>query len=336
MTTLFVTGGCGFIGSNFIRGLLQAEADLSIVNFDALTYAGNLANLADLSGHPRYRFVKGDITDRAAVEAALAGSDGVINFAAESHVDRSILDSGPFVRTNVIGTQVLLDAARAAKVKRFVQVSTDEVYGSLGATGLFTETTPLHPSSPYSASKASADHLVMAYVHTFGMDAVITRCSNNYGPYQFPEKLIPLFITNLMNDQQVPVYGDGQQIRDWIHVRDHGSGVFAAWKNGKAGEVYNFGGRCEKPNLELTQLLVDLLGKSRALIKYVQDRPGHDRRYAIDCSKAESELGWRPLVAFDQGLRETIEWYKNNQEWVRQVRSGEYLKYYEKQYGNRG
>ncbi len=335
MTTLFVTGGCGFIGSNFIRWLLESEPDIAVVNFDALTYAGNLQNLADLHGHPRYRFIKGDITDRPSVEAGIVGADGVIHFAAESHVDRSILDSGPFVRTNVLGTQVLLDAARAAKIKRFVHVSTDEVYGSLGETGFFTESTPLHPNSPYSASKAASDLLVQAYVHTFGMDAVITRCSNNYGPYQFPEKLIPLFITNLMQDKQVPVYGDGMQIRDWIHVRDHGSGVFAAWKKGKAGEVYNFGGRCEKPNIELTQLLIDLLGKSRSLIKYVQDRPGHDRRYAIDCSKAERELGWRPLVAFDQGLNETIEWYKANAAWTANVRSGDYLKYYDRQYANR-
>ncbi len=335
MAKLLVTGGCGFIGSNFIRWLLEADSQVSIVNFDALTYAGNLANLTDLTKHPRYRFVKGDITDRSAVETAIAGVDAVINFAAESHVDRSIIDSGPFVRTNVLGAQTLLDAARSAKVKRFVQVSTDEVYGSLGQTGYFTETTPLHPNSPYSASKAAADLLVMAYVHTFNMDAVITRCSNNYGPYQFPEKLIPLFIANLMQDQQVPVYGDGMQIRDWIHVRDHCSGVAAAWKKGKAGEVYNFGGRCEKPNIELTQTLIELLGKSRSLIKYVQDRPGHDRRYAIDCAKAERELGWQPAVAFDKGLRETIDWYKTNTEWVKNVRSGEYLKYYERQYGSR-
>jgi dTDP-glucose 4,6-dehydratase len=305
------------------------------VNFDALTYAGNLANLADIANHSRYRFIKGNITDRAAVNEALAGIDSIISFAAESHVDRSILDSGPFIRTNVIGTQTLLDAARAAKVRRFVQVSTDEVYGSLGPTGLFTEATPLHPNSPYSASKAAADMLVQAYEHTYGMDVVITRCSNNYGPYQFPEKLIPLFITNLMNDQQVPVYGDGMQIRDWIHVRDHCTGVAAAWKKGKSGEVYNFGGRCEKPNLELTHTLIDLLGKPRSLIKYVQDRPGHDRRYAIDCSKAERELGWSPAVNFETGLRETIEWYQANQEWVKNVRSGEYLKYYERQYGGR-
>jgi dTDP-glucose 4,6-dehydratase len=307
-----------------------------VVNFDALTYAGNLANLADVADMPRYRFVKGDITDRAVVLGALGeGTDAVINFAAESHVDRSILDSGPFVRTNVLGTQVLLDAARAKGVKRFVQVSTDEVYGSLGPDGYFTEITPLAPSSPYSASKAAADLLVMAYAHTFGMDAVITRCSNNYGPYQFPEKIIPLFITNLMADQQVPVYGDGMQIRDWIHVLDHCRGVEAAWRKGKAGEVYNFGGRCELPNLHLTHKLLDLLGKPRTLIKHVQDRLGHDRRYAIDCSKAERELGWKPQVTFEEGLRETIGWYQDNQPWVNQVRSGDYLKYYERQYGNR-
>jgi dTDP-glucose 4,6-dehydratase len=335
MRKVLVTGGCGFIGSNFVRLVLQSEPGVSVVNFDALTYAGNLANLSDVEKHPRYRFIKGDITDRDAVKKVVAGVDSVINFAAESHVDRSIMDSGPFVHTNVIGTQILLDAARAAKVRRFVQVSTDEVYGSLGPTGFFTETTPLHPNSPYSASKAAADMLVQAYVHTFGMDAPITRCSNNYGPYQFPEKIIPLFITNLMNDQQVPVYGDGMQIRDWIHVRDHCAGVLAAWKNGKGGEVYNFGGRCEMPNLNLTHTLLDLLGKPRTLIKHVQDRPGHDRRYAIDCSKAERELGWKPAVIFAEGLRETIAWYEANQGWVKGVRSGEYLKYYAQQYGSR-
>jgi dTDP-glucose 4,6-dehydratase len=336
MPTLFVTGGCGFIGSNFVRHLLTSDPTVRVINFDALTYAGNLANLADVANHPRYRFVKGDITDRSAVLNALGdGVDAIINFAAESHVDRSILDSGPFVRTNVMGTQILLDAARERKVPRFVQVSTDEVYGSLGPTGLFTEATPLAPNSPYSASKAAADLLVRAYHHTFGMDAVVTRCSNNYGPYQFPEKIIPLFITNLMTDQSVPVYGDGMQVRDWIHVLDHARGVEAAFRKGRAGEVYNFGGRCEMPNLHLTHKLLELLGKPKSLIKYVQDRPGHDRRYAIDCSKAERELGWAPQATFDEGLRETIDWYRANQPWVNQVRSGEYLKYYERQYGNR-
>jgi dTDP-glucose 4,6-dehydratase len=334
MPTLFVTGGCGFIGSNFVRRLLSSDPTVRVINFDALTYAGNLANLAEVSDNSRYKFIRGDITDQPAVLKALGdGVDGVINFAAESHVDRSILDSGPFVRTNVLGTQVLLDAAREKKVPRFVQVSTDEVYGTLGPTGLFTENTPLAPNSPYSASKAAADLLVRAYHHTFRMDAVVTRCSNNYGPYQFPEKIIPLFITNLMSDQPVPVYGDGMQVRDWIHVLDHARGVEFAWRKGKAGEVYNFGGRCELPNLHLTHKLLELLGKPKTLIKYVQDRPGHDRRYAIDCSKAERELGWSPRVTFEQGLQETINWYRANQPWVNQVRSGDYLKYYEQQYG---
>jgi dTDP-glucose 4,6-dehydratase len=334
MPTLLVTGGCGFIGSNFVRHLLAADPAVAVVNFDALTYAGNLANLADLAGHPRYTFVKGDITDWAAVRAAMGrGVTDVINFAAESHVDRSIQDSGPFVRTNVIGTQILLDAAREYGVKKYVQVSTDEVYGSLGPTGAFTEETPLAPNSPYSASKAGADQLVRAYYHTFGLPAVITRCSNNYGPYQFPEKLIPLFVTNLLKDEPVPVYGDGMQVRDWIHVLDHCTGVEAAWRKGQPGEVYNFGGRCEKPNLELTHLLLDLLGKPRTLIRYVHDRPGHDRRYAIDCTKAERELGWAPKVPFEKGLRETIDWYKANAGWVDAIKNKDYLSYYVKQYG---
>jgi dTDP-glucose 4,6-dehydratase len=336
MSVLLVTGGCGFIGSNFIRHLLATDPEVRVINFDVLTYAGNLQNLADLAKQSRYSFIRGDVADRDAVRAAFQrGVTDVIHFAAESHVDRSIQDSGPFIRTNVVGTQVLLDAAREFKVKKYVQVSTDEVYGSLGPTGLFTEETPLAPNSPYSASKASADLLVRSYHHTFGMPVVTTRCSNNYGPYQFPEKLIPLFIANLLADQQVPVYGDGMQVRDWIHVLDHCRGVEAAWRCGKPGEVYNFGGRCEKPNLELTHLLLDMLGKPKSLIRYVQDRPGHDRRYAIDCSKAERELGWRVQVQFENGLRDTINWYLDNQPWVANVRSGEYLKYYEKQYGNR-
>jgi len=334
MRPLLVTGGCGFIGSNYVRYLLESDPDVSIVNLDALTYAGNLASLLDLVSHPRYHFVYGDITDRAAVQQAIGeGVSGIVNFAAESHVDRSIMDSGPFVKTNVIGTQVLLDAAREFQVPSFVQVSTDEVYGSLGPTGLFTETTPLAPSSPYSASKAAADLLVLAYVHTFALPAVITRCSNNYGPYQFPEKLIPLFITNLFSDQQVPVYGDGMQIRDWIHVRDHCAGIDAVRRKGRPGEVYNLGGRCEKPNIEITHLLLDLIGKPRTLIRHVKDRLGHDRRYAIDCSKAERELGWTPKIAFADGIRETIDWYRQNRDWVDTIRSGEYLKYYERQYG---
>jgi len=336
MSTILVTGGCGFIGSNFIRHLLSADSNSRIINFDCLTYAGNLANLNDVASHQRYQFVKGDITDRDQVRAAMRfGVTDIINFAAESHVDRSILDSGPFVRTNVLGTQVLLDAAREFGVRKFVQVSTDEVYGSLGSTGYFTEETPLHPNSPYSASKAGADLLVHAYHHTFGLPALITRCSNNYGPYQFPDKLIPLFVTNLLRDEPVPVYGDGQQIRDWIHVLDHCRGVEAAWRYGKNGEVYNFGGRCEKPNLDLTRLLLRLLLKSESLIRYVADRPGHDRRYAIDCAKAERELGWQPRIDFERGIAETIEWYRGNGPWVAAIRNKDYLSYYERQYGKR-
>jgi dTDP-glucose 4,6-dehydratase len=334
MLTVVVTGGCGFIGSNFVRFLLETDPAVNVVNFDQLTYAGNLANLSDLARHPRYRFVKGDVAELAAVrEVVKGGVDSVIHFAAESHVDRSILDSGPFLRTNVLGTQVLLDAARAANVRKYVQVSTDEVYGSLGPTGAFTEETPLAPNSPYAASKASADLLVRAYHHTFGFPAVITRCSNNYGPYQFPEKLIPLFISNLMRDEPAPVYGDGLQVRDWIHVHDHCTAVHAVWKAGRAGEIYNAGGRCEKTNLDLTHTLLDVLEKPQSLIKYVKDRPGHDRRYAIDCSKIERELGWRPTIPFERGLRDTVTWYREHADWVAGVRTGEYLKYYERQYG---
>lgn len=337
MGALLVTGGCGFIGSNFVRYLLAKEPDTRLVNYDALTYAGNLDNLHDLARHPRYQFVKGDVADREKVEATLRAHKitDLIHFAAESHVDRSILDTGPFIRTNIVGTQVLLDAARAVGVTRYVQVSTDEVYGSLGDTGAFTEETPLAPNSPYAASKAAADMLVRSYQHTFGFPALITRCSNNYGPYQFPEKLIPLFVSNLAANQPVPVYGDGQQVRDWIHVRDHCAGVHAVWRKGRVGEVYNLGGRCERTNLALTHTLLHAMNRPASLIKYVHDRPGHDRRYAIDCAKAERELGWRPLVPFEQGLADTVAWYLANGDWVARIRSGEYLKYYEKQYGSR-
>ncbi len=336
MKTMLVTGGCGFIGSNFIHYVLENDPSIAVVNFDCLTYAGNLANLTAVADHPRYRFVRGDVTDRAAVDAALAGGiTSIVHFAAESHVDRSILDSGPFVRTNIVGTQVLLDAARASKVERYVQVSTDEVYGSLGPSGAFTEETPLAPNSPYAASKAAADLLVHSYVHTFQLPALITRCSNNYGPYQFPEKLIPLFISNLLKNESVPVYGDGQNIRDWLHVRDHCSAIYSVWRDGRVGEVYNVGGRCERTNLELTYALLDALGKPRSLIRYVKDRPGHDRRYAIDCTKIERELGWQPAVTFEQGLRDTVAWYRQNTGWVDRIRTGEYLKYYESQYGDR-
>ena len=336
MPPILVTGGCGFIGSNFIRHLLETDPHATVINFDALTYAGNLANLADLKANPRYRLVRGDITDRNAVRPVLSqGVAGIIHFAAESHVDRSIHDSGPFVRTNVLGTQLLLDAAREFGVPRFVHISTDEVYGTLGDSGYFTEETPLAPNSPYSASKAAADLLVRSYVHTFGLNAVTTRCSNNYGPYQFPEKLIPLFITNLLRNEPVPVYGNGLNVRDWIHVRDHCRAILSVWKAGKAGEVYNIGGRCEKTNLDLTYALLDALGKPRSMIRYVKDRPGHDQRYAIDCTKIERDLGWKPEVTFEDGLRETVDWYRNNASWVANIRSGDYLSYYHRQYGAR-
>ena len=317
MNTVLVTGGCGFIGSNFIRRLLGRGPDVAVVNLDCLSYAGNPHNLADLRTEPRYRFVHGSVTDARLVRELVGqGVESIINFAAESHVDRSINDAGPFVQANVVGTQVLLDAARGAGLRKFVQVSTDEVYGSLGPAGYFTEETPLAPNSPYSASKAAADLLVRSYVHTFGLPAVITRCSNNYGPYQFPEKLIPLFISRLMRDEPVPVYGDGLNVRDWIYVLDHCAAVERVWRDGRSGDVYNIGGRCEKTNLELTQLLLDRLGKPRSLIRYVADRPGHDRRYAIDCSKIERELGWRPETSFEDGLRATVRWYQDNADWV--------------------
>jgi dTDP-glucose 4,6-dehydratase len=334
MARILVTGGAGFIGSNFIRYLLETDPAIEVLNFDQLTYAGNLANLDGVNSDPRYRFVRGDITERDAVRRVMGdGVSAVVNFAAESHVDRSIHDSGPFVRTNVLGTQVLLDAAREARVQRYLQVSTDEVYGSLGATGYFTEETPLAPNSPYAASKAAADLLVRSYVHTFGLPAVITRCSNNYGPYQFPEKLIPLFITNLLRDLPVPVYGDGQNVRDWIHVRDHCAAIDRVLRHGRAGEVYNIGGHCERTNLALTHDLLRAVKKPASLIQYVADRLGHDRRYAIDSGKIERELGWRPLVTFEDGLRDTVRWYCEHAEWVQDVRSGEYQTYYQRQYG---
>ncbi|HXG12781.1 MAG TPA: dTDP-glucose 4,6-dehydratase [Gemmataceae bacterium] len=336
MTTVLVTGGCGFIGSNFIHYLLETDPEVRVVNLDCLTYAGNLANLADVADHPRYRFIRGDIADRDAVRQAFqTGIDVVINFAAESHVDRSIHDASPFVRTNILGTQTLLDAAREFRVKVFVQISTDECYGSLGPTGFFTEETPLAPNSPYAASKAAADLLVRSYVHTYGLPALITRCSNNYGPYQFPEKLIPLFITNLLEDRPVPVYGDGQNVRDWIHVRDHCAAIDRVWRAGRPGEVYNIGARCELTNLELTRTLLKIMGKPESLIRFVKDRPGHDRRYAIDPSKIECELGWKPRIRFEEGLRETVRWYQTHPEWVARIRTGEYLTYYERQYGPR-
>ena len=333
---ILVTGGCGFIGAHFLRLLLAERPDRHVVNVDALTYAGNPDNVADLVDDPRYRFEQVDIADQDAIGELVdrVQPSAIVNFAAESHVDRSIRDSGPFLRTNVLGTQHLLDAARRNGTPRFVQVSTDEVYGSLGPDGLFTEQTPLAPSSPYSASKAAADMLVGSYAHTFGMNAVLTRCSNNYGPNQFPEKLIPLFIANIQEGRRLPVYGDGRQVRDWIHVTDHCRGVLAALERGTAGEVYNFGGNGERTNLELIHTLLDLLGGSRSLIEYVTDRPGHDRRYAIDFSKSTRELDWQPQVRLEDGLAETIGWYEAHRDWTDRVRSGEYRAYYRQQYGS--
>jgi dTDP-glucose 4,6-dehydratase len=313
MSQVMVTGGCGFIGSNFVRHLLQNDPSVRVLNLDLLTYAGNPENLADLASNPRYQFIQGDIADPACVRSLLAqGMDAVFNFAAESHVDRSIQDAAPFVRTNVLGTQVLLDAARDFQIGRYIQISTDECYGSLGPTGAFTENTPLAPNSPYAASKAAADLLVASYVHTFGLPALITRCSNNYGPYQYPEKLIPLFITRLLRGESVPVYGDGLQVRDWIHVRDHCTALEAVWRRGRIGEVYNIGGRCEKTNLELTHALLRATGRPASFIQHVTDRLGHDRRYAMDCTKIERELGWRPAISFEEGLRETVRWYQDH------------------------
>ncbi|RMG34906.1 MAG: dTDP-glucose 4,6-dehydratase [Planctomycetota bacterium] len=337
MRSLLVTGGCGFIGSNFILYQLEHYPQQRIVNLDKLTYAGNPENLAEVEDDRRYHFVHGDICDRAAVVELLRehAVEAVVNFAAESHVDRSILDSGPFVRTNVQGVTALMDACREAGVQRFVQISTDEVYGSLGPTGRFTEQTPLAPNSPYAASKAAADLLVRSYFQTFGFPAIITRCSNNYGPRQFPEKLIPLFIANALADEPLPVYGRGENVRDWIHVTDHCRGIDAALRRGRPGEVYNFGGDCELRNIDLTRRLLALLGKPESLIRFVEDRPGHDWRYAIDASKAKRELGWEPTIRFEDGLRDTITWYREHADWVERVRSGEYRSYYERQYGRR-
>jgi dTDP-glucose 4,6-dehydratase len=333
---LLVTGGAGFIGSNFVRFIIEGHRDCKVVNLDKLTYAGNLENLAGLENNPRHEFVQGDICDPHAVQQILKGGvDAIVNFAAESHVDRSILEASEFVKTNIHGTLVLLEAARAHKVERYLQVSTDEVYGSLGATGAFTESTPLAPNSPYAASKASADLLVRSFHHTYGLPALVTRCSNNYGPYQFPEKLIPLLATNAMAGLPLPIYGDGMYVRDWIHVRDHCGALDKVLHHGKAGEIYNVGARQEMPNLDIVRLILQALGKGEDLITFVKDRPGHDRRYAIDATKIERELGWRPEVPFTQGIKDTIEWYRRNTTWVQHVRSGEYLNYYQRMYHHR-
>ncbi|MEK3750187.1 dTDP-glucose 4,6-dehydratase [Paenibacillus sp. FSL E2-8871] len=333
---LLITGGAGFIGSNFVLYMLQQHPDYQIVNVDALTYAGNLENLKSIENHPNHKFVKADITDVQAMGALLSqGVDVVVNFAAESHVDRSILEPEVFVKTNVLGTQVLLDAAKKYSVTKFVQVSTDEVYGSLGATGLFTEETPLTPNSPYSASKAGGDLLVRAYHETFGLPVNITRCSNNYGPYQFPEKLIPLMISRALADQALPVYGDGMNIRDWLYVEDHCSAIDLVIHKGVNGEVYNIGGNNERTNVHIVNTVLQELGKPDSLITYVQDRPGHDRRYGIDPTKIMNELGWKPKHTFETGIKETIQWYLNNREWWTRIQSGEYRKYTELQYGDR-
>ena len=333
---LLVTGGAGFIGSSFIRLILQWHPEYEVVNLDKLTYAGNLETLAGLENDARYKFVRGDICDARIMEEILVqGVDAVVNFAAESHVDRSILDSSEFVRTNVQGTLNLLECSRRRRVSRFVQISTDEVYGSLGPAGSSCESSPLAPNSPYAASKAAADLLVRSYHRTYGLPAIVTRCSNNYGPFQFPEKLIPLFITNALADLSLPIYGDGLYVRDWIHVRDHCSAIDRVLHDGRPGEIYNIGARHEMPNIEIARLILRTLGKGEGLMKHVEDRPGHDRRYAIDPSKLERELGWSPKVPFEDGLAETIRWYQESPSWVEHVRSGEYVTYFDRMYRQR-
>ncbi|RKH68610.1 dTDP-glucose 4,6-dehydratase [Corallococcus aberystwythensis] len=331
---VLVTGGCGFIGSNLVKYLRRERPDWKLVNLDKLTYAGNLETLADLEGDPRHVFVRGDIGNRELVEHLLVqhGIDAVMHLAAESHVDRSILGPEVFVTTNVLGTQQLLEACRARGVKRFLMVSTDEVYGSLGPTGAFTESSPLQPSSPYSASKTSSDLVALAYHHTFKMDVVVTRCSNNYGRYQFPEKLIPLMVVNALHDKPLPVYGDGANVRDWLHVDDHCQGLLVALEKGRAGEVYNIGGGSERRNIEIVKGILGLLNKPESLIKYVADRPGHDRRYAIDPTKIRTELGYQPKHTFEQGLAETVTWYVENRAWWERVTSGAYRQYFDTQY----
>ena len=335
---LLVAGGAGFIGSNFIRYILASHDDWQVVNVDKLTYAGNLANLEDVEGDERYRFFRADICDAKEIESIVAEGepDAIVNFAAETHVDRSIEDPSLFLRTNVLGAQVLLDAARKHGVARFVQISTDEVYGSLGATGKFSEDSPLRPNSPYAASKTAADLLVRAYFKTYGLPAIVTRCSNNYGPYQFPEKIIPFFVTLLKQDKQVPVYGDGRNVRDWIHVDDHSRAVEAVLLRGKPGEVYNVGGGNERTNIEITKLLLAAMGKPESLLKFVPDRPGHDRRYAIDDTKIRTGLGVAPRVPFEEGIRETVRWYLENEPWWRAVQSGEYLSFFDRWYRQKG
>lgn len=331
---VIVTGGAGFIGSNFVHYMVNKYPEYEIVNVDCLTYAGNLENLRDIEHKPNYQFHKIDITDRVSLEKVMEeGVNVIVNFAAESHVDRSITDPGIFVQTNIQGTQTLLDLAKAYNVKKYVQVSTDEVYGTLGAEGYFTEETPLAPNSPYSASKAGADLLVRAYYETYSLPVNITRCSNNYGPYHFPEKLIPLMIINALNGKALPVYGDGLNVRDWLYVEDHCAAIDLVLHQGKLGEVYNVGGNNEWTNIEIVKRILKELGKSEELIQFVKDRPGHDRRYAIDATKIKNELGWSPRYDFETGIVKTVQWYLDNPEWWQRIINGDYQKYYEKQYG---
>jgi dTDP-glucose 4,6-dehydratase len=334
---ILVTGGAGFIGSNYVHYVLRKRPQIKVVNVDKLTYAGNLENLENVRSHQNYVFEKADICDREAIERIVDkhSVEGIVNFAAESHVDRSILGAAEFVRTNVTGTQVLLDVAKQRSMQKFLQVSTDEVYGSLGKSGLFTEETQLHPNSPYSASKAGADMLALAYQHTFSLPVVITRCSNNYGPYQFPEKLIPLMIANALNDKPLPVYGDGKNVRDWLHVEDHCSAIDTVFHQGRIGEIYNIGGSNEWMNIDIVKLVLKLVNKPESLINFVQDRLGHDRRYAIDSSKIRHELNWQPGYTFERGIQETVQWYMENRKWWENIMSGEYQEYYRRMYEGR-
>lgn len=337
MKRLLVTGGAGFIGSNFVRMVLEEQSDVLIVNLDNLTYAGNLENLGEYLNHTNHKFVRGDICDGPLVEKVIDDHkiEAIINFAAETHVDRSILAPKEFIETNITGTLTLLEAARDKKIKRFVQISTDEVYGSLGTEGKFTEDTPLSPNSPYSASKTSADLLVKAFGHTWGLEYNITRCSNNYGRYQFPEKMVPLMINNALHDKDLPMYGDGLYVRDWLYVYDHCAAVWKVLTEAPAGQTYNIGGCNEKTNLEVVEKILQRLGKPKSLIKHVKDRPGHDRRYAIDASKIMNQLNWQPTVSFEEGLDRTIDWYLQNDKWLANVVSGEYQKYYDSMYKGR-
>src|SRR5690348_1876957 len=332
---ILVTGGAGFIGSNFIRMVLAQRANWGIVNYDKLTYAGNLANLTEVAGNRNYGFIKGDICDAAAVEAAMRGCDAVVHFAAESHVDRSIYEPAPVIDTNIKGTFTLLEVARALRVQRFLHISTDEVYGDLPPDGFADESSPLRPSSPYSASKAGADLLVLSYVRTYGVPAIITRSSNNYGPYQFPEKFLPLMITNALDHKPLPIYGDGKQQRDWLHVEDNCRGILCVLEKGRAGEVYNIGGSDIEENLTVARRLLRLMDRPESLVHRVKDRPGHDRRYALRCQKMQDELGWNPTISLEAGLRQTIDWYREHSAWLADVRGGEYRSYYAKYYENR-